>query len=70
MKFLSRMFLLFLLFTFSSLTWGENTVVLGENGQVTEEKAETDGNKDAAKEKKEKKKGKKKGSGDEEPDCE
>ena len=67
MKVLSAMFLLLWLLASSSMTWAGNTIVLGDDGQITEEQADTAP--DADKDKKDKK-GKKGDSEEEEPDCE
>ena len=65
MKVLSAMFLLLWLLASASMAWAGNTIVLGDDGQITEEQADTAP--DASKDKKTKK-------GDseeeEEPDCE
>ena len=64
MKVLSAMFLLLWLLVSSSMTWAENTIVLGDDGPIIEEQADTAVATDADKDKK----------GDseeeEEPDCE
>ena len=66
MKVLSAMFLLLWLLASSSMTWAENVIVLGDDGPITEEQADTAT--DADKDKKAKKA--KKGDSEEEPDCE
>ena len=69
MKVLSAMFLLLWLLASSSMTWAENVIVLGDDGPITEEQADTAT--DADKDKKAKKAKKaKKGDSEEEPDCE
>lgn len=68
MKLFSRILWLFLIIGFTSSAWAENTVVLGENGQVKQEQSEDDSKKDSKDSKEKKKKAKK--EGEEEPDCE
>ena len=66
MKVLSGMFLLLWLLASPALTWAGNTIVLGDDGEITEEQTDTDTNKDE-KAKKDNKTG---DSEEEEPDCE
>ena len=73
MKVLSGMLFLLLLLMSSSMVRAGNTIVLGEDGQITEEQTETAAETDQkGKEVKKDKKGKKgkKGDSEEEPDCE
>lgn len=64
MKFLSRLFFLLFILGFTSASNAANTVVLDENGQVTEEQSKSDDKKDS-KGKEDKTNGE-----EEEPDCE
>jgi len=68
MKVLSGMFLLLWLLASPAVTWASNTVVLGDDGEVTEEQTDTETAKDkkATKDKE----GTKDDSEEEEPDCE
>ena len=66
MKVLSGMFLLLWLLVSPAVTWAGNTIVLGDEGEVTEEQTDADTKKD----KKSKKDEKKGDSEEEEPDCE
>lgn len=68
MKVLSGLFFLLWLLASSSVTWAANTVVLGDDGEITEEQADADT--DKKKKDKKAKKTKKGDSEEEEPDCE